>query len=744
MRIKSVTVENYRSYKEKKTFTFDEGINVIQAPNGSGKTTLISVIELLIFNKGPKKLEHLCNYHTNKNSFFVALELSHDNDDYYVSLDFTKGKTNTSKRVLKKNGVEIATNSEVNNFLGELFNIPVMTYALISGQRKAEIIDCQDSERRELLKKVQNLDYTNKVKNQIDPVITELKDKITEIEKEIFLYENKTYDFAEVPVQSITEEEYQKKKEELTKAQSKIDSLKTDASSVKFYEKEISELNNSITNKKEAVADIEVDIEALEESHKKAADTYETQIQNKQDELTTAQTKVNGFSVEAKLEELKARHAVAEKAVTDELTAKKADPLFEKIIEDPEKFNDSMLQNYREEVITLKTEIKQLEANKQQLADGTCPVCRKPFKAYDSEQFDQEITAKRKDLEAAENKVTIENRKQIIHEKKEHTKDTERQEQQELKQSVWSLEDRLSVLKEANRKELANKKGELERELVQLKANETALEISIKELTEVLVNKRVEYTNTKLKETSKKEKLLEEAKELEEKLITATKNKETIEVNIKGLPELEKELEEVKLVIEAYEATEKEITRITKENRKLKLQEKKDKGLLKEQQALLDKTTEERNDHQVAKDVLLKEFPNFVIDQKIDEIAYDMNKFIEQVYDKELGIQFKKNKTSIRLVYGEGGQQIDVKGGLSGAEKKLCQLAFIDSFNQQLGLGCLLLDEPGESSDADNTEKMYNLLGDMDNVYKQLIIITHKKEMKEYLVQNYGANIVEI
>ncbi|EWG09374.1 ATP-dependent nuclease [Cytobacillus firmus] len=56
MYISELSLENFRSFKEKKTINFHEGINVIIGHNNAGKTTVIKALELLFDIKKSKRL----------------------------------------------------------------------------------------------------------------------------------------------------------------------------------------------------------------------------------------------------------------------------------------------------------------------------------------------------------------------------------------------------------------------------------------------------------------------------------------------------------------------------------------------------------------------------------------------------------------------------------------------------------------------------------------------------------------
>ena len=80
-----------------------------------------------------------------------------------------------------------------------------------------DIIHVSDSERRDLFKRIQDLDYTKEIKTLIEPKIETVKEKIIEVDKEIFALENKEYEVKSYGELPFTEDEYKLKKSQMDK-----------------------------------------------------------------------------------------------------------------------------------------------------------------------------------------------------------------------------------------------------------------------------------------------------------------------------------------------------------------------------------------------------------------------------------------------------------------------------------------------------------------------------------------------
>ena len=53
------------------------------------------------------------------------------------------------------------------------------------------------------------------------------------------------------------------------------------------------------------------------------------------------------------------------------------------------------------------------------------------------------------------------------------------------------------------------------------------------------------------------------------------------------------------------------------------------------------------------------------------------------------------------------------------------------------------MDEIDSQSSDDNSQKLFNVLGNMRDLFQQMIIITHKEETKVLLETEYGAKVFE-
>ena len=97
--------EGFGCFKDKTTFDYSDGINVIRAENGKGKTTQIEGISILLLSEYEGSFADYMyrNKETNytASEFIISLEFMLDKYHLLETLVCKKGKTYTTTRNLK-------------------------------------------------------------------------------------------------------------------------------------------------------------------------------------------------------------------------------------------------------------------------------------------------------------------------------------------------------------------------------------------------------------------------------------------------------------------------------------------------------------------------------------------------------------------------------------------------------------------------------------------------------------------
>lgn len=201
MRLHKIEIENITSLKGKHIIDFDQIFNhtdlfAITGQTGSGKSTILSSICLALYGK---------NYRTTLNN---ADFVSYGQREGNITLEFSSGsKKYTAKwncSVLKKNGEskknpspirqlfenETVTDKTIEEIIGLDWSQFCKVVILNQGQF-AEFLNCQYTERKELLEKLGSLDELKNLSKTLNKIISDLdqsiKEKTIQLDSTVFL-----------------------------------------------------------------------------------------------------------------------------------------------------------------------------------------------------------------------------------------------------------------------------------------------------------------------------------------------------------------------------------------------------------------------------------------------------------------------------------------------------------------------------------------------------------------------------
>jgi Fe-S cluster assembly ATPase SufC len=723
-----------------KIVEFDEGLNILKAANGNGKTSIIQAIKMLLVDAYEGPYEDYINW--NSNDFFISLLFAINAVNYEVSLSCVKqNSSNKTTRILtnKDTGIDLGTGEEAKNVLATLINPVIGTYSLVCGQKTHidNIVSCKDSERRDLFKKIKDIDYEKEVKETIDVQIDILKNSIIELDKEIYRLEHADYLIKDIQPLPFTQEEYIALLTKQTELVEALTLLKQKKDKKLEEEKELEEAKSVITLNTTALDNVKKDI---------SLNSIEEYIPDLQEEILHYQAtakKEHNDSIEKIKSDAQGTIDSLQRRITEEQD--KSDGYTKELetikVIKLAKYNEDSLLALRNTLASLMTEKQIEEKHKFSFEQGICPTCNKPC----SELLEESI----KKIEALENNIQAHRflitKEQDIKAKREQEIEdqnklvTRKNELQALIDSCLNVIQMLNTSLENTKKDRDTKIKEKEDSLPSL------LESIIKE------------------ETSKEEIRVKHRKAIQTLLDTLVKEETRLTLQIKDKQNeqaiLEKKVSEydsktddaLEALKASKEETENKITsyKDTKSNNE---QIKSDNENVEKQKLLDKKSLEDKNKTKVgiqksifnneqARTILLKDFPNFVIDSSVGSIEMAMNSFIDDIYYKSLNVALRATKTAIKLEYGTGQRKVPAFK-LSGAEAKIVNISFLNNFNNISGLSCLILDEPDEGMSDETAEVFYESLLQIQDKYKQVIIITHNEKMKNYLSTNASPQLI--
>ena len=723
LKLIKLELEGFGCFKDKKEFLYESGVNLVLAENGKGKTTQIEAIELMLLSvidgNYADYLYRNKETNTTVNEFTISLEFMLNGKHLLETLTCKKGKTCTTTRNLKDvdTDVDLANGEGVKEWLNEKLPVNVSKYALFVRQNSdMDIIHCSDSERRDLFKRIQDLDYTKEIKTLIEPKIEQTKEKIIENDKEIFALENKAYiakDFVELP---FTEDEYKLKK-------SQMDKLIAEKSLIE-------EKNNQLNDLRERKNKIESEINSI----KISSDSKKSKIDElKSFDFDTEKEKIEKkfadkkFESENKIKSLEEQREnldkdINEKSFNLECEIKKIEDEGNELVKEIDsirlmkliKFDEESLIKARNNLSELKTKSSICWKNSKILESGVCPTCGSSGDSckHKYQEFVDEATSYDKQIAESENIIN-----DLLQKKADIDEKTKKNE--ELKERKNNLSNEL-VKKQSLIENKRMEQKSLNSSLMEKKQNYSNQIESEKRILESIDSEKISRLNSVKEKADLYESqttILE--KEIEDlKIQRDSKFKEFEEVSKKiesfsvGTFD-ENKIVEIETELKKYDSVVAENKVVKEYNEQLEETKKTDKKELEKFKERKQKFEKEKFDLENSKKILTTDYPSWAILQNLKNIENDINEFIDQVYYKPLNIKFDMTRSGISMRFGD-----DIKvERLSGAEKAITNIGFCESFNKNLNLNMILLDEPDAPLSATRKEMFYSSLLEMKDVF---------------------------
>jgi len=143
--------------------------------------------------------------------------------------------------------------------------------------------------------------------------------------------------------------------------------------------------------------------------------------------------------------------------------------------------------------------------------------------------------------------------------------------------------------------------------------------------------------------------------------------------------------------------------------------------------------------------ILKKDFPNYVIQNTVSSIEKNTNDFLDKTYNGRYHIKIREDKAGIGILYGSKDKDIRIS---SGGEQDLFNLGLKHGFCRLTNIGVLMLDEVDKFMSASMSRHTFSIINEMvidpKNEINQVLVITHKDEIKEMLESDFNAKIFRV
>lgn len=740
LKLNKLTLKGFGIFKEEKVFEYENNFNILHCENGKGKTTSFNAIEMLLISNYDGSYSDYLN--TESEEFKISLDFNLNKYHLYEELTYNG---TTSTRVLKNADTDedLASGEKVKIWLNKYLPTSITKYALFARQNsKIDIINCSDSERRDIFKKIQDLDYSKEIETIIVPKINSVKESITNVDKEIFALENKKYQKEDLLEYPFTEEEYENKKLKVESINSKkslfeekLKQKENMISRANSIEEEINELKENKEESLSKIDDCNTKIEKIKSDLENEKISKESSISEKERAISSLTLEKENLRV--KKEEEKNNLEKVVKTNTSELAdidSKLENIKLKKIV----KFNDNLLDDAIFKVSEKKTEITLKEKDMESLKDGICPICGSNC-THKLSEYTDDVNKLKLELVSLNNNVSSLKAKKL-----EVENDIKKNDDlKTLKMNLSSTRDKIVFnIENANIKlENLDVNYEKQYELIDEKItnNEKSIE-DIKTQSDSFVQSSEEMKNhLDSMITSLESSIKDTEKKITKKEDEISKLKDEID-SINEDSFNDEELNKLNEEISSYEDVVNKNKFIKENNSKLDVEKENDSKKLEEFKDERKKYENQLFNLESAKSIMTKDYPNWVIENSIQNMENSMNEFINDVYYKPLYISLRSTKTSIKLEYGKNENHKLPCSRLSGAEKQIVNLAFINNFNKMLGLNVIFLDEIDAPLDNDRKEILYESLLNLSNVYEQIVVVTHSDKMNNYIKANTECN----
>lgn len=715
MFIKSLEIENYRQYTQR-SFEFAK-INLIKGAPDTGKSTILKAIDLLLRNYPGEGYDHFIK--VNENSFRVNGSMVHKGQDIDYEVIHERGKT--TKRNLNYQD-KLHKNKAAVDEMARIINPVLLEYSSILPQKsKDNVLIKPKAKKLDELKRLFEISNLDIVSVNLKTEVSELDQEIKDLKKEVDTLESITFDYQDVP-ELADIEEVKKEHAKLEKKKQKYDELIT---AYNQYKEDLNKYNDA-QNK---IKGLSVSIKAIE------------------DELITTQETVHiipdfnyeeYFGIQNELDSIEQKKEQLEKDKKQYDTYIKQISLYQAKIEETEKEIDSLIlidlpkvtftrediKNKEEEKNNLKYEIQSLTKKIELAEKGHCPECGQDYcadvnslkellsqtiqKAEQVKKDINEILELSADYAAKEqaNEKTLIKKESLIEKKKEY-------------------ENLLSGIESVTEPENIN----FTRKTALLNSKLNALE-KVKEEKE-----KAERLNKSIQE--KLQSLKDQINEKKSQLGLYEKIKEPVEV-IEPETFDNETYGELSRQLIIHDEQVKNRNRIIEENEKTKKKQR-------ENQSLIEKKLKEIEDKEFNHKV--KSDGRKVIDSRIipelmaagtSYLQEKMNEFFQRnapeydiKFDENMAVWFRIDDTWLPLEQ------------FSGFREDLVRISFMRGVSSIEHSGILLMDEGEAAADVELSTKLFDIILD-DPELEQIFAITHKTETVDYLVNNYGANLIEV
>lgn len=738
MIIKEVYLKGYKVFKNETSLSFDKGFVLFLGRNGKGKSTINSYVDLNLLNLTEEETDRKALITRGEDKCDSYLIFEHHGIIYKSHLTIEKkGKTADTARVLEdltNNKIISDTTTGVVAHLNELFDPVISKFALALRQENREVITCKPAERFKIFQKVLDVEFNRSVA-KIVKEISDYKDRLANLDGQLEAYAIKDYTPTPLPDRTYAQEEIENlkiEKEEISKqlilAESTLEKYNSINSQIDSNANELTSIHEGISRKRS-------DIESTRSQIVAEADISDhSSLIRPRTKIIRLKKELAELDEQAYIDEALNSLSEDEKRLSGELSTLNdkldAYPRTRPLRDNTEETREKISQ-IDKEILQHTNKLETIESKISFQSKGVCSECG--TKIDDSKVPELQLEAEyigTKKSELSESLLVLKSylvtTKEALAEqaKKTKEKDALTAEIDIVKSKFEGLEDKKSTAVDTAKKNYSSEKQRIETAI-------STEEEKIESIKEGIISNNKIHDETVVSLEKDKEELVSKRITLEEKGVSLTE--ELSEIKVVPTEDLKSDLSDINSKLTEHDNNIEEINKVAVANNLLEKSKVDDAKKIDELNVDRNEVDYQWKLRVDAKAILEKELPKYIISETVQEITSNINRFIGDIYDKDLDISLKNTATSLKMLAGG----ITVRS-LSGAEKAITSLGFVDALRVYSSLedSTVILDEVDAPLDQPNALALFGAIENLP--YEQIFITTHSDYMKDHFM-NKGA-----
>ena len=293
MQLKRIDITGFKSFADKSTIEFHDGVTAVVGPNGSGKSNITEAIRWVLGEQSAKNLRGgrmndiiFSGSDTRKPVNVAEVTLILENEDHFLPLEFSE--ISITRRLNRNGDSEFYLNKQACRLkdIVDLFmdsGLGKESFSIISQGKVESIFNSKPEERRAIFEEAAGVLKYKTRKKKAEQKLTETEENLNRVQDIVYELEDQVEPLRE---QSSIAKEYLLYKEQLTEMDIALTVVEIERLKLKWDESKtgISSFDNQLIEKKQQLAECE---DQLKIKRKQKAGLTET-IEEVQEQLVQA------------------------------------------------------------------------------------------------------------------------------------------------------------------------------------------------------------------------------------------------------------------------------------------------------------------------------------------------------------------------------------------------------------------------------------------------------------------------